>query len=145
MRSLLSMSRLRPPDEGSWLRAKCCFRLSWRIATSWNLMIFGQQKQWLGSQYSSLPPNNKTSPLLRIGTILGGFNIGGLGGLVLGGRDYRRYLALASLPWQLLNRMAPRAVEASYFGTLQVPTVGIYWTPQKFKVSKNTEYLEFLY
>ena len=30
----------------------------------------------------------KTYPLLHIGTILGGFSIGGLGGLVLGGRDY---------------------------------------------------------
>ena len=27
------------------------------------------------------PPNNKTSPLLHIGTVLGGFNIGGLGGV----------------------------------------------------------------
>ena len=33
------------------------------------------------------PPNNKTSPLLHIGTILGGFSIGGWGGLVSGGGD----------------------------------------------------------
>ena len=39
-------------------------------------------------------PNNRTSPLLHIGTILGGFSTGGWGGLVLGGRDYilTRYL-----------------------------------------------------
>ena len=30
-------------------------------------------------------PNSKTSPLFYIGIILGGFNIRGLGGLVLGG------------------------------------------------------------
>ena len=32
------------------------------------------------------PPNNKTSPWLHIATILEGFYIGGLGGLVLGGK-----------------------------------------------------------
>ena len=32
------------------------------------------------------PPNNKTSPLLHIGTISGGFNVKGLGGFSVRGR-----------------------------------------------------------
>ena len=41
------------------------------------------------------PPNNKTSPLLHIGTILGGFSIGGLGGFSIRGKG----LVLSGLPW----------------------------------------------
>ena len=37
-------------------------------------------------EVNPLPPNNKTSPLLHVGTILGGFNIGGLGGFSIRGK-----------------------------------------------------------
>ena len=56
-------------------------------------------------------PDNKTSPLLHIGTILGGFNIGGLGGFSIRGKG------LASL----LNNWPYGAYMACYVG-LYTPT-----------------------
>ena len=50
------------------------------------------QHFYLREKYSLPPnttpptPNNKTSPLLHIGSLLGGFNIGGLGVFSIGGR-----------------------------------------------------------
>ena len=70
------------------------------------------------------PPNNKTSPLLHIGTILGDLMLGGWGGLVLGGRDYN----MKHMPKTITTIPNRETIYTPYLDTLD-PYFGPFGSP----------------
>ena len=67
------------------------------------------------------PPNNKTSPLLHIGTILGGFSVGGWGGFSIRGKGLMRGLYkdyMGSSMRGLCNESIRRRLHKGYIGSI---------------------------